>query len=87
MDVTQQELARQLIDNKFFEFVFGTMIQSLDEQMNSLSPIDKDGFTVIRSQQMILESMRQTVLNATMDVEEEEKEHVEDGEYGEGEVL
>jgi len=73
------ELARQCMDNPFFQNVIQIQIDELNNVLNSLGPNDTDKFVVVRSQQMLLSNLIATFRGAAAQVEVEKEQEANAG--------
>ena len=53
----KRQMARDILENKFFQFVFSMSLKSIEEKIDDLNPNDGDGFSIHQSQKYLIKDL------------------------------
>jgi len=73
----KRQMAKECIENNFFQFTFNMYFNTINEGLDNLSPGNKEQFTIYQSQRFLLKDLYNTFVNAAEEkVEDESKTHI-----------
>lgn len=65
--MNKQDLAKEVLENELFQFIFETMFNDIREKIEYLAPHQKEEFSLLQAQKIIVSDIYNTFISSSKD--------------------